>query len=66
MFPGNAGYNAQAAINTPAYTTPGVPVAIHMMNPIAMIHRHPRMNGYRFPNLSLVYATATARTEAVM
>jgi hypothetical protein len=67
MLPGNAGYNAHAAMNTPAYTSPGTePPAIHMMKPTAMIHRHTRINGYRFPALSLYQATTTASTEAVM
>jgi len=66
MFPGNAGYSAQAAINTPAYTTPGFDEEMHMINPTAMMHKHTKMNGERFPYRSLAYATAIARTAAVM
>jgi hypothetical protein len=67
ILPGKAGYSAHAAMNTPAYTSPGTePPAIHMIKPTAMIHRHTRMNGYRFPALSLYHATTTASTEAVM
>jgi hypothetical protein len=67
MLPGNAGYSAHAARNTPAYTSPGTePPAIHNINPTAMMQRQTRMNGYRFPALSLYHATTTASTEAVM
>jgi hypothetical protein len=67
MLPGKAGYSAHAAMKTPAYTGPGTePPAIHMMKPTAMMHRHIRIKGYRFPTLSLYHAATTARTEAVM
>ena len=67
IFPGNAGYSAHAAMKTPAYTSPGtLPPAIHMMKPTAMMHRHTKMNGYRFPTLSLNHSTTTAKTDAVI
>ena len=44
MFPGKAGYKAHAAMKTPAYMTPGVALATHMMNPHSMITKQTRIN----------------------
>lgn len=69
ILPGNAGYKAAAEMNTPAYTAPGAeqaPPTMHSMKPTAMMQRHARMNGYRFPTRSLNQATEMASTDAVM
>jgi len=39
---------------------------MHMINPIAMMHKQTRIKGYRLPARSLSQATTTARIEAVM
>lgn len=53
MLLGNAGYRAAAAMETPAYTTPGVSVERHITKPTAMMPRQTKMNGDRLPYRSI-------------
>lgn len=59
---------AHAAMNTPAYTSPGTEVGaeMHMMKPTAMMHRQTTMKGLRRPTRSDAQATITANMAAVM
>jgi hypothetical protein len=64
--PGKAGYNAHAAMNTPAWMTTGVELATHMTKPTATTHKHARMNGHCSPTRSLNHATVPARIDAAI
>lgn len=60
---------AQAATNTPPYTTRGCSlgsVLIHMEYPTTIMRKKPMMKGLRLPTLSEKYAAMTARMAAVM
>ena len=57
---------AQAARNTPAYTTLGLDDEMHMLNPTTMTRRKPMMNGLLLPTRSEKKAATTAKIAAVM